>query len=196
MIKAPVLRGAAWRLLDLLVVLVPAVVIASILGVGFLLSNNLPTGGDTASHLLYVWTYTHELLPHGDITAWMPEVFAGFAFLSYYFPLSFISIAALASVLPFAPAMKIGMFAAAMLLPGGVWLGSVYWLRLPRTVAIWGVLTTLAFLLHEQNSIWGGNLLSTLAGEFAYSYGVFFSALALFAWQRAIATGRHWWLAV
>jgi hypothetical protein len=188
-------KWMALRLLDLVLVLLPAAVVASILGVGFLLSNNLPTGGDTASHLLYVWTYTHELLPHGDITAWMPEVFAGFAFLSYYFPLSFISIAALATVLPFAPAMKIGMFAATMLLPGGVWLGSVYGLRLPRTMAIWGVLTTLAFLLHEQNSIWGGNLLSTLAGEFAYSYGVFFSVLALFAWQRAIATGRHWWLA-
>ncbi len=195
MINMPDSKWMASRLLDLVVVLLPAVLVASILGVGLLLSNNLPTGGDTASHLLYVWTYTHELLPHGDITAWMPEVFAGFAFLSYYFPLSFISIAALASVLPFAPAMKIGMFAAAMLLPGGVWLGSVYRLRLPRTVAIWGVLTTLAFLLHEQNSIWGGNLLSTLAGEFAYSYGVFFSVLALLAWQRAIATGRHWWLA-
>jgi hypothetical protein len=195
MIKAPVLRGAAWRLLDLLVVLVPAVVIASVLGLGFLLSNNLPTGGDTASHLLYVWTYTHQLLPRGQITAWMPEVFAGFAFLSYYFPLSFISIAALASVLPFAPAMKIGMFAAAMALPGAVWLGSVYLLRLPRAVAIWGVLSSLVFLLHEQNSIWGGNLLSTLAGEFAYSYGLLFSVLALMAWQRTIATGRCCWLA-
>lgn len=185
----------AWRLLDLLIVLLSAGLIASVLGVGFLLSGNLPTGGDTASHLLYVWTYAHDLLPKGHITAWMPEVFAGFPFLSYYFPMSFISIAGLAAVMPFAPAMKLGMFAAAMLLPGAVWLGSVYLLRLPRLVAIWGVLASLAFLLHEQNSIWGGNLLSTLAGEFAYSYGMLFSTLALFAWQRTIATGRHWWLA-
>jgi hypothetical protein len=182
-------------LLDLFVVLASAALVASVLGIQFLLSGNLPTGGDAASHLLYTWTYTRELLPHGHITAWMPEVFAGFAFLSYYFPFSFISIAALAQVLPFAPAMKFGMFAAAMLLPGGVWLGSVYLLRLPRPVAIWGVLASLAFLLHEQNSIWGGNLLSTLAGEFAYSYGMLFSVMALMAWQRTIATGRHWWLA-
>jgi hypothetical protein len=183
------------RCLDLAVVVLGAGLIASLLGIRFLFSPNLPTGGDTASHLLYAWTYTRELLPKGLITAWMPEVFAGFAFLSYYFPLSFISIAALAQVLPFAPAMKIGMFAAAMALPGAIWLGSVYLLRIPRAIAIWGALASLAFLLHEQNSIWGGNLLSTLAGEFAYSYGVLFSVLALFAWQRAIATGRHWWLA-
>ena len=183
------------RFLDLAVVLSTAWLIAAVLGVGFLLSANLPTGGDSASHLLYAWLYVHELLPKGYITAWMPEVFAGFPFLSYYFPLSFITIAGLAQVLPFAPAMKIGMFAAAMALPGAIWLGSVYLLRIPRTIAIWGVLASLAFLLHEQNSIWGGNLLSTLAGEFAYSYGVLFSVLALFAWQRTVATGRHWWLA-
>ena len=188
-------KTTIWLLLDLLVVLACAALIASVLGADFLLSNNLPTGGDSASHLLYVWTYARELLPTGHITAWMPEVFGGFAFLSYYFPLSFISIAALAQVLPFAPAMKFGMFAGVMLLPGGIWLGSVYLLRLPRTVVIWGVLVSLAFLLHEQNSIWGGNLLSTLAGEFAYSYGMLFSVLALMAWQRSIATGRHWWLA-
>ena len=179
----------------MVVVLSTAWLIASVLGVGFLLSANLPTGGDSASHLLYAWLYVHELLPKGYITAWMPEVFAGFPFLSYYFPLSFITIAALAKILPFAPAMKVGMVAAAMALPGAIWLGSVYLLRIPRTIAIWGVLASLAFLLHEQNSIWGGNLLSTLAGEFAYSYGVLFSVLALFAWQRAVATGRHWWLA-
>ena len=183
------------RFLDLAVVLSTAWLIAAMLGVGFLLSANLPTGGDSASHLLYAWLYVHELLPKGYITAWMPEVFAGFPFLSYYFPLSFISIAGLAKLMPFAPAMKIGMFAAAMALPGAIWLGSVYLLRIPRTIAIWGVLAGLAFLLHEQNSIWGGNLLSTLAGEFAYSYGVLFSVLALFAWQRTVATGRHWWLA-
>ena len=131
-------RLLLWRSIDLLALLLPAWVIASLLGIPFLLSNNLPTGGDSASHLLYLWTYSRELLPQGHITAWMPEVFAGFAFLSYYFPLSFISIAALAKLLPFAPAMKIGMFAAAMLLPGSVWLGSVYLLRLPRTVAVWG----------------------------------------------------------
>jgi hypothetical protein len=190
-----VLKRLNQSLLDLAVVLAGALLIASVLGIGFLRSNNLPTGGDSASHLLYVWTYARELLPQGFVTAWMPEVFGGFAFLSYYFPLSFISIAALAQVLPFAPAMKIGMFAAAMLLPGAVWLGSVYLLRLSRAVAIWGVLASFAFLLHEQNSIWGGNLLSTLAGEFAYSYGMLFSVLALMAWQRTMATGRHWWLA-
>ena len=166
---AKVLRALNSRiLLCLLVTVLGAALIASLLGIDFLLSTNLPTGGDSASHLIYASIYAHELLPKGYITAWMPEVFGGFAFLSYYFPLSFICIASLSALMPFGPAMKFGMFAAAMLLPGAVWTGSVYLLRLPRTIAIWGVLASLAFLLHEQNSIWGGNLLSTLSGEFAF----------------------------
>ena len=186
----------ALRLLDAACVLLPAVMLASILGIPFFISGNLPTGGDAASHLLYAWLFAHELLPNGQITAWLPEVFAGFAFLSYYFPLPFISIAALSALMPFAMAMKWGMFAAAFLLPGAVWLSGVYLLKLSRWVAVWGIPASLAVLLHEQHSIWGGNLLSTLAGEFAYSYGILFALVTLCAWQRTIATGKHVWLVV
>ena len=186
----------ALRLLDCLCVLLPATLLANILGIPFLASGNLPTGGDAASHLLYAWLFTHELLPGGQITAWLPEVFAGFPFLSYYFPLPFISIAALSALMPFAPAMKWGMFAAAFLLPGVVWLCGVYLLKLSRWVAVWGIPASIAFLLHEQHSIWGGNLLSTLAGEFAYSYGMLFAFATLCAWQRTIATGKPIWLVV
>ena len=76
-------RSVFLRLLNGLMLIVPASLIAATLGIPFLLSDNLPTGGDTASHLLYVWLYVHELLPSGHVTAWMPEVFAGFPFLSY-----------------------------------------------------------------------------------------------------------------
>lgn len=183
------------RSLDAAVVLSGAAILVSLLGPRFLVSTNLPTGGDTASHLLYAWTFAKDLLPAGHLTAWMPESFAGFPFLSYYFPMPYVVIAILDLALPFGIAMKLGMLGASLLLPGAVWMGSVHLLRLPRPVAIWGVAAVLAFLLHEENSIWGGNLLSTLAGEFAYSYGVLLGILCLFAWQRTLATGRLWWLA-
>lgn len=182
-------------LLDTAVVLGFTLLVSATLGLQMMWSANLPTGGDVASHLLYAWLYSHELLPHGQVTAWMPEVFAGLPFLSYYFPLPFIVIALLSSILPFGIAMKNGMFLAAMLLPGAVWIGGVRLLAIPRAVAIWAALAVTGFIFHEQNSIWGGNLLSTLAGEFAYSYGMFFSTLTLMAWLRVIQSGRGWWLA-
>lgn len=172
-----------------------AMLVASVLGIGFLNSPNWPTGGDSASHLLYAWLYADELLFSGHITAWAPEVFGGFPFLSYYFPMPFIVIALLSKPLGVAVAYKWGAFLAAMLLPGAVFSASRRWLKFSWPASLFGAMGALAFLLHEQNSIWGGNLLSTLAGEFSYSYGLLFAVLTMMAWSRAISSGRGWVLA-
>lgn len=172
-----------------------AALIASVLGIGFLNSPNWPTGGDSASHLLYAWLYANELFFSGHITPWVPEVFGGLPFLSYYFPMPFIVIAVLSKPLSIAIAYKWGAFLAAMLLPGAVFIGSRRWLKFSWLASLFGALGALAFLLHEQNSIWGGNLLSTLAGEFSYSYGLLFAVMAMIAWSRAVSVGRGWVLA-
>jgi len=171
-----------------------AILIAATLGIEFLNSDNWPTGGDTASHILYAKLYAEDLLWSGQLIPWIPEVFAGLPFLSYYFPLPFMVIAALSKPLGFAAGFKWGAFLASMLLPGAVLSATRCWLRFAWPAACFAALAALAFLLHEQNSIWGGNLLSTLAGEFAYSYGVFFAVLAMMAWSRAahLGLGRGW----
>lgn len=180
---------------DLAFALGAAILVATVLGIGFLNSTNWPTGGDSASHLLYAWLYADSLFLSGYVTPWVPEVFGGLPFLSYYFPLPFIVIAILSKFLGIASAFKWGSFLAAMLLPGSVYIASRRWLNFSWLPAFFGALGTLAFLLHEQNAIWGGNLLSTLAGEFAYSYGLLFAVLAMMAWVRAVSLGRGWVLA-
>lgn len=180
---------------DIAVVILFAVLTAFVLGISFLNSTNTPTGGDSASHLLYAWKYSEELLFSGNILPWMPEVFAGFPFLSYYFPTPFIVIALLSKMVAFAPAFKWGAFAAAIFLPGMVHVVSRRWFALPWAAAILGGFGAFAFLLHEQNSIWGGNLLSILSGEFAYSYGILFATLAIFAWSRAVDVRGGWVIA-
>ena len=179
-------------LVDVLFVLGSAALVAATLGVRFLNSTNWPTGGDTASHILYAWLYASDLLFSGKVLPWIPEVFGGLPFLSYYFPLPFIIISLLSRLLEFGPAFKWGAFLAQMLLPGAVFIASRRWLVLSWPAALLGALGALAFLLHEQNSIWGGNLLSTLAGEFAYSYGICLSVVTMIAWLRAVHLGRGW----
>lgn len=187
-------RLASWSF-DLAFALLCGGLIAATLGIAFLNSDNSPTGGDAGSHLLYAKLYADDLLFSGQILPWVPEVFAGFPFLSYYFPLPFIVIACLSKLIGLSAAFKWGGFLAAMLLPGAVFSASRRWLGFAWPAALFGGLGAFAFLLHEQNSIWGGNLLSTLAGEFAYSYGIGFAVLAMMAWARAIALGRGWLLA-
>jgi hypothetical protein len=177
---------------DGLFVLAAGALVANSLGIAFLNSPNWPTGGDSASHLLYAWLYADSLLLSGDVLPWLPEVFGGLPFLSYYFPLPFIVMALLSKLIGIAPAFKWGSFLAAMLLPGAIFVASRRWLGMSWTSALFGGLGALAFLLHEQNSIWGGNLLSVLAGEFAYSYGLCLAALTLIAWLRAVQAGRGW----
>lgn len=184
-------RWVAW-FGDLAFAVACAALVAGTLGIGFLNSPNSPTGGDSASHLLYAWLYADGLLLSGQVTPWVPEVFGGLPFLSYYFPLPFVVIAGLSAPLGLAAAFKWGAFLASMLLPGAVFTASRRWLGMPWPSALCGALGALAFLLHEQNSIWGGNLLSTLAGEFAYSYGLLFAVLAMMAWCRALQLGRGW----
>lgn len=177
---------------DLAVILAGAALVATVLGIGFLNSKNWPTGGDNGSHLLYAWLYADSLLFSGQVTPWLPEVYGGLPFLSYYFPLPFIVIAMLSKLIGIAPAFKWGTFLAAMLLPGAVYTASRRLLNFSPIPALFGALGSLSFLLHEQSAIWGGNLLSTLAGEFSYSYGLLFAVLAMMAWARAIAFGRGW----
>lgn len=180
---------------DLAFTLAMALLIAATLGIAYLNSDNWPTGGDAASHLLYAKLYADDLLFSGHVLPWVPEVFGGLPFLSYYFPLPFIVIALLSKLIGLASAFKWGGFLAAMLLPGAVCMASRRWLGFGWSAALFAGLGALAFLLHEQNSIWGGNLLSTLAGEFSYSYGLLFAVLAMMAWARAIHLGRGWLLA-
>ena len=179
-------------IIDGLFVLAAGALVANTLGIAFLNSPNWPTGGDSASHLLYAWLYADNLLFSGQVLPWLPEVFGGLPFLSYYFPLPFIVIALLSKLVGIAPAFKWGCCLAAMLLPGAIFVASRRWLGMSWAGALFGGLGALAFLLHEQNSIWGGNLLSTLAGEFAYSYGLCLAILTMIAWLRAVQAGRGW----
>jgi len=186
------LRGSV---IDAVFVLAAAALVANTLGIAYLNSPNWPTGGDSASHLLYAWLYADSQLFAGNVLPWVPEVFGGLPFLSYYFPLPFIVIALLSKLIGIAPAFKWGSFLAAMLLPGAVFVASRRWLSMSWSGALFSGLGALAFLLHEQNSIWGGNLLSTLAGEFGYSYGMCLAPLTMIAWLRAVQTGRGWIIA-
>ena len=198
LLVGPPRRRKPWRVpaagwaADAVFTAATAALIASILGVRYLCSANWPTGGDAGSHLLYAWLYSERLLFSGRVLPWVPEVFAGLPFLSYYFPLPFALMAVLSKAVGVAVAFKWGSFLAALLLPGAVFAASRRLLGFSWPACFLGGLGALGFVLHEQNSIWGGNLLSTLSGEFTYGYALLFGVLALMAWSRALGGQGGW----
>ncbi|MBI5700420.1 hypothetical protein HZC34_01065 [Candidatus Saganbacteria bacterium] len=113
--------------------------------------------------------YLKEVLfPHGKIMGWMQGNYSGFPLFYHYFPLPFISIALLSYVIPMQISFKLITILGTLLLP----ICTYFTLRLmkyPFPIPSIGAVFSIIFLFNESNSMWGGNIPSTLAGEFSYS---------------------------
>jgi 6-pyruvoyl-tetrahydropterin synthase related domain len=156
------------------------------------LTPTWPTGGDIASHVFYANVFA-GWLGQGKISGWLPESFAGFPAFSYYFPFPFILIGLLSHLVGIQPAIKVVAMLPAFLLPLATYLMGTL-LRWPVAVRVLGAAGAGGFILGEANSIWGGNVLSELSGEFAYGWGM--AAVVCF-WgilAHSLRCGGRWWI--
>lgn len=143
-----------------------------------LFSRTITTGGDTPSHYMTAHYLLHTLLPKHRIIGWMQGNYAGFPLFQFYFPMPFLIIAGLNLFFPLQVAFKLVTVLGIFLLPVSTF-ACLKLLGYPFPVPINGAIFSLPFLFMEANSMWGGNIPSTLAGEFAYSIG--FALLILYA---------------
>jgi len=127
-------------------------------------------GGDTGSHYHSAVYLKEVLLPKGKIMGWMPWNYAGFPLFYHYFPFPFLLMAFLSYVIPMEISFKLISVLGIFLLPFCIYF-SFRSLKYEFPVPILGAILTLPFLFNQGNSMWGGNIPSTLAGEFAYSLG-------------------------
>jgi hypothetical protein len=140
---------------------------------GLLLSQTTTAGGDTGAHHYPAQYLIQELLPHGRLTGWAPGWYAGMPMLTFYFPFPFLLIALLNYVLPYTVAFKLVTALGVFLLPVTAYGMARLW-RVRRPFPVIAAVFAAGFLLMEKSgggqlySIYGGNILSTLAGEFGY----------------------------
>ena len=161
-----------------------------------LLTPTITAGGDTISHYVAAKYLRDYLLPHGKLIGWMPGNFAGYPLFLFYFPLAFLLIAALSLAVPFPVAFKLGSLSGTFALPICSLL-ALRWIGCPFPIPALGAVLTLPFLLNEGNSMWGGNIPSTLAGEFSHSLSFALLVLFMGALYRDIRERRHaGWCAV
>jgi hypothetical protein len=161
-----------------------------------LLSTSTPTGGDNGGHYAMPAFLRSGLLSHGQLTGWDPGWYDGFPLYTYYFVLPDL-LAALASyAIPYALAFKWVTVLGSLLLPVAAWaMGRLFGMRraFPGAVAA----LTLCYLFDYTFTIYGGNLFSTLAGEYAYSLSIALALLFLGLMARGLRTGKHrGWAAV
>ena len=91
---------------------------------------------------------------------------------------------------PYGVAMKLVVVAGLVLLPVAAWsAGRLGGLAFPGPAFM--AVMTLPFLFDRSYNIYGGNLMSTMAGEFAYSLGLTFAVFYIGVAARGMQTGRH-----
>lgn len=162
-----------------------------------ILSPTTITGGDTVGHYYGAYYYKEHLLPHGKLLGWSPQWFLGYPAFQFYFPLPFLLAGLLGYVIPLTISFKLITVLGSFLLPICAFLSfrfMGYKTPIPSIAAIF----TLQFLFLERiskddiYSMWGGNIPSTLAGEFSYSLGLAFMVLFAGLLYKGIKEDKYW----
>ena len=183
-------RPSAIALVTVLVLAASVLFILSQLQPRLLLANTTPSGGDMGAHVWGPAYLRDHLLPHGRISGWTPDWYAGFPWLTFYFPLPSILIVGLSVLLPYGVAFKLVTVLGLLTLPVAAWVfGRLTDLPEPGPLCM-GV-ATVPFVFDRTFTIYGGNIPSTLAGEFAFSISLSVMLVFLGVFARMLKTGRH-----
>jgi hypothetical protein len=156
---------------------------------GLLLTNTTTTGGDTGAHIAMP-KYLETLISHGHLTGWDPGWYDGFPIYTFYFTLPDFFIAVAGWIIPYDIAFKLGTILGSVLLPVCAWAcGRFFRLRAPLPALL--AAATLPFLFDYTFTIYGGNLFSTMAGEYAFSFSLSLAVLFLGLFACAVREGRY-----
>ncbi|MDD3980689.1 MAG: 6-pyruvoyl-tetrahydropterin synthase-related protein, partial [Spirochaetales bacterium] len=134
-------------------------------------SDSILTGGDSASWYQVLQTLKEDFLPKGRFFGFSQGNFFGYLEGQHYFVLPFLAAALLGFLLPLTVALKIATIAGGFALPLTMFISASSISGRKRSGAI-AAATSLLFLFNESYSIFGGNWLSTFAGEFCYSWAI------------------------
>jgi hypothetical protein len=185
-------RGTWWWVPGAITVITIASVIVvtlSQLHPSMLLTNTTTTGGDTGAHVAMP-KFLESLLVHGHLTGWDPGWYDGFPLYTFYFTIPDLFIAIGGWVIPYGVAFKLGTILGSVILPICAWgCGRFFRLRAPLPTIL--AAATLPFLFDYTFTIYGGNLFSTLAGEYAYSFSLSLAVLFLGLFACAVREGRY-----
>ncbi len=167
-------------------------VLIRVLHLNLILSHTTAAGGDMGSHHYVAEFLRERLLPRGKVTGWAPGWFAGIPMLTFYFPLPYAMIAALSPALGSQVAFKLVTASGLFALPLTCW-GAFRVLRLPEPAPVLAAAASVPFLFMTSYTIYGGNIASTMAGEFPFALSFALLPLALALLWRVVEEGGRGW---
>ncbi|HET8740525.1 MAG TPA: hypothetical protein VFO17_12450 [Acidimicrobiia bacterium] len=168
-----------------------SLIILIVMNPALILSSTTPTGGDMGAHVFGPAYLRDTLLPQGRILGWSNDWFAGFPAFYFYFPLPSLVIVFLDLFLPYGVAFKIVTVLGLVALAPAIYFHA-------RTIGIGRHISLIAagsgavFAFYESYSIYGGNIASSLAGEFSYSWSFALSIVYLTLLIKAVRDDRKY----
>ncbi len=157
---------------------------------GLILRDNTPTGGDMGAHVWGPAYLRDHLLTNWRLTGWSMDWYAGFPVYRFYMVVPALLIVLVDLVVPYGVALKMIAVIGILTLPIATWLFG----RLARFVFPIPELLVLAatvFLYDESFTIYGGNIASTMAGEFSFSIALTLAMIGLGLFAHAMYTGKR-----
>ncbi len=186
---ASILPLASLRLLDALLLALLAYLLVDRLDFSLLFQPTIMTGGDSASWYQIALYLKQDLLPHGRIMGWNQDNFLGYPEFQYYFIPPFLLAVLLSYLIPLTISLKIVSVLGILAMPF-----TVYWalnhIQYRRPVPMIGAWLSLIFLFHERYNMFGANALSTLAGEFSYSFAFLIQVIFMSTMIRGVPANK------
>jgi hypothetical protein len=153
---------------------------------GLLFTSNLPTGGDAGGQ---IWgpAQLKDIFP--ALSGWTPQWFGGFPLYVLYMPVPALVVLLFNVVFTYGIAYKLAVAISALVLPVAAYgLGRLS--RLPAPIPACLAVATIPFLFDDSFFKYGGNIMSSVIGEYAYGLGVPAALIALGLMDVVMRTGR------
>ena len=148
-----------------------------LLRVDLIFVDNTPTGGDMGAHVVPIKYFIENFAANFKINGWSNDWFAGYPLYYFYFPFPAILTYLFNLIIPYGVAFKI-MVAGSIVLV--VYSIEKLFRKEDNLFSHIGIGAGLMFALTESFTIYGGNLDSTRAGQFSFTYSLAFANLAIY----------------
>lgn len=172
------------------IILVTTLMVFFTLQPSLIFRNNTPTGGDMGAHVYGPAYLRDHLLTSFRLSGWSNDWYSGLPMYRFYMVVPALFILMLDVVLPYGIALKLVAIAGLVALPLCTWLFAKL-ARFAFPIPELFVVASTLFLFDESFTIYGGNIASTMAGEFSFSIALAFSVLGFGVFIRGIETGRY-----
>jgi len=155
-----------------------------------ILRNNTPTGGDMGAHVWAPAYLRDHLLSNFKLSGWSMDWYSGLPIYRFYMVVPALMIVLLDVILPYGIAIKIIAVIGILTLPYFSWLFGRFAKFAYPIPELFAIAATI-FLFDESFTIYGGNIASTMAGEFSFSIALSLAMLGFALLAKGLDTGKH-----